>query len=78
MDITNARSMELFRRYGMEQALRDIAVPEANCFDVSWITSLVGHELHRFAIAARTSGGPTSVSMTTAASPWCHLCASPR
>ena len=48
MDITNARSMELFRRYGLEQALRDVAVPEANCFDVSWITSLAGHELHRF------------------------------
>src|SRR5262249_15326500 len=48
MDITNARSMELFRRYGLEQALRDVAVPEANCFDVSWITALAGHELHRF------------------------------
>jgi 2-polyprenyl-6-methoxyphenol hydroxylase-like FAD-dependent oxidoreductase len=48
MDITNARSMELFRRYGLEQALRDVAVPETNCFDVSWITSLAGHELHRF------------------------------
>src|SRR4029078_4206251 len=48
MDITNARSMELFRRYGLDQALRDVAVPEATCFDVSWVTSLVGHELHRF------------------------------
>jgi 2-polyprenyl-6-methoxyphenol hydroxylase-like FAD-dependent oxidoreductase len=48
MDITNARSMELFRRYGLEQALREVGVPEANCFDVSWITSLAGHELHRF------------------------------
>ena len=23
--------MELFRRYGLEHALRDVAVPEANC-----------------------------------------------
>ena len=48
MDITNARSMELFRRLGLTQALRAAAVPEANNFDVSWITSLAGHELHRF------------------------------
>jgi 2-polyprenyl-6-methoxyphenol hydroxylase-like FAD-dependent oxidoreductase len=77
MDITNARSMELFRRYGLEQALRDVAVPEANCFDVSWITSLAGHELHRFR-PAQTSGGPTSVSTTTAASHRCRPCGSPR
>jgi 2-polyprenyl-6-methoxyphenol hydroxylase-like FAD-dependent oxidoreductase len=48
MDITNARSMELFRRLGVVPALRAVAVPEANNFDVSWITSLSGHELHRF------------------------------
>src|SRR6202040_527367 len=48
MDITNARSMELFRRIGLADALRSVAVPEANNFDVSWITSLSGHELHRF------------------------------
>jgi 2-polyprenyl-6-methoxyphenol hydroxylase-like FAD-dependent oxidoreductase len=48
MDITNARSMELFRRLGLVDALRSVAVPEMNNFDVSWITSLSGHELHRF------------------------------
>jgi 2-polyprenyl-6-methoxyphenol hydroxylase-like FAD-dependent oxidoreductase len=48
MDITNARSMELFRRLGLDAALRAVAVPEDNNFDVSWITSLSGHELHRF------------------------------
>src|SRR5262245_2109116 len=48
MDITNARSMELFRRLGLVDALRTVAVPEANNFDVSWITSLSGHELYRF------------------------------
>ena len=48
MDITNARSMELFRRLGLVDALRAVAVPEASNFDVSWITSLTGHELHRF------------------------------
>ena len=48
MDITNARSMELFRRLGVADALRAVAVPETGNFDVSWITSLTGYELHRF------------------------------
>lgn len=48
MDITNGRSMELFRRFGLADDLRKIAVPEHHPFDVSWITSLAGHELHRF------------------------------
>ena len=48
MDITNARSMELFRRLGLVDALRAVAVPEDNNFDVSWVTSLGGHELYRF------------------------------
>src|ERR1700685_4204506 len=48
MDITNSRSMELFRKLGLSKHLRDVAVPETNNFDVAWITSLSGHELHRF------------------------------
>ena len=40
MDITNGRSMELFRRLGVADKLRAVAVPEENNFDVSWITSL--------------------------------------
>jgi 2-polyprenyl-6-methoxyphenol hydroxylase-like FAD-dependent oxidoreductase len=48
MDITNGRSMELFRRLGLAAKLRAVAVPEENNFDVSWITSLTGRELHRF------------------------------
>src|SRR5215510_14553440 len=52
MDITNGRSMELFRRLGLADKLRAVAVPEENNFDVSWITSLSrekgGRELHRF------------------------------
>ena len=48
MDITNGRSMELFRRLGVAGKLRAVAVPEENNFDISWITSLTGHELHRF------------------------------
>jgi 2-polyprenyl-6-methoxyphenol hydroxylase-like FAD-dependent oxidoreductase len=48
MDITNARSMELFRRVGLADKLRAVAVPESQPFDVSWITTLTGEELHRF------------------------------
>src|SRR6201995_5473552 len=52
MDITNGRSMELFRRLGLVDTLRAVAVPEENDFDISWITSLAreqgGRELHRF------------------------------
>jgi 2-polyprenyl-6-methoxyphenol hydroxylase-like FAD-dependent oxidoreductase len=48
MDITNVRSMELFRRLGLVQSLRMVAVPEAHCFDVAWVTTMAGHELHRF------------------------------
>jgi 2-polyprenyl-6-methoxyphenol hydroxylase-like FAD-dependent oxidoreductase len=48
MDITNGRSMELFRRFGLADDLRKVAVPEHHPFDVSWITSLAGQELHRF------------------------------
>jgi 2-polyprenyl-6-methoxyphenol hydroxylase-like FAD-dependent oxidoreductase len=52
MDITNGRSMELFRRLGVAGKLRAVAVPEENNFDISWITSLApesgGRELHRF------------------------------
>lgn len=48
MDITNGRSMELFRKFGLVDALRQAAVPEQHPFDVSWVTSMAGHELHRF------------------------------
>ena len=52
MDITNGRSMELFRRLGLAETLRAVAVPEVNNFDISWITSLAketgGREIHRF------------------------------
>ncbi len=48
MDITNSRSMELFRRLGVVDELRAVAVAEDHPFDVSWVTSLAGWELARF------------------------------
>jgi 2-polyprenyl-6-methoxyphenol hydroxylase-like FAD-dependent oxidoreductase len=48
MDITNGRSMELFRHLGIADELRKVAVPEDHGFDVSWVTKLNGWELARF------------------------------
>ncbi len=48
MDVTNCRSMELFRMLGVAERLRTAGVPERNNMDVAWITSMSGHELHRF------------------------------
>ncbi|MBJ6135250.1 FAD-dependent monooxygenase [Ochrobactrum sp. Q0168] len=49
MDITNGRSMELFRSLGIADELRAAAVPSSHRFDVSWITDFTGSELYRFA-----------------------------
>ena len=49
MDITNGRSMELFRRLGVADHLRTIAIPGDRDMVVSWVTSLDGWELTRFA-----------------------------
>src|SRR5690554_6359124 len=48
MDLTNGRSIELYRRLGVSQDLRDVAVPAGNVFDVMWATSPTGHLLHNF------------------------------
>ncbi|MFK7980187.1 MAG: FAD-dependent monooxygenase [Saprospiraceae bacterium] len=48
MDITNVRSMELFRRWGVDKKLRDIAIPEDHGFNVVWVSNVAGHELTRF------------------------------
>ena len=48
MDITNGRSMELFRRLGVADLLRAIAIPGDRDMVVSWVTTLDGWELARF------------------------------
>ena len=48
MDITNGRSQELFRRLGLAEKLRDVAVPRDHVLDVAWVTNMAGYELHRF------------------------------
>lgn len=49
MDLTNGRSMELFRRLGVADDLRAVGVPPSEWLDVVWATSAAGHVLHRFA-----------------------------
>ncbi|EPR15189.1 FAD-monooxygenase [Sphingobium indicum IP26] len=52
MDLTNGRSMELFRRLGVADKLRAAGVPASEPLDVVWATSGSGSILHRFAYAA--------------------------
>ena len=75
MDITNGRSMELFRRLGVADKLRAVAVPEENNFDISWITSAApAASCIASAIPASSRSAPRSAPATTArsrASPPC-------
>jgi 2-polyprenyl-6-methoxyphenol hydroxylase-like FAD-dependent oxidoreductase len=48
MDITNGRSMELFRRLGVADYLRKVAIPADHDTVVTWVTKLSGWELTRF------------------------------
>ena len=48
MDITNARSMEIFRRLDLVEAFRDVAVSDDHPVSVIWVSNLPGVELARF------------------------------
>ncbi|NHN36518.1 FAD-monooxygenase [Pseudomaricurvus alcaniphilus] len=48
MDLTNGRSMELFRRMGVAEDLRAVGVPGDHHLDIIWATSATGTVLHRF------------------------------
>lgn len=48
MDLTNGRSMELFRRLGIVEQLRAVGVAESEKLDVVWATSASGHKLYSF------------------------------
>ncbi|MEM7282659.1 MAG: FAD-dependent monooxygenase, partial [Pseudomonadota bacterium] len=48
MDITNGRSMEIFHRLGVDNMLRDVAVPGDHPVSVIWCNNMVGDELARF------------------------------
>jgi 2-polyprenyl-6-methoxyphenol hydroxylase-like FAD-dependent oxidoreductase len=67
MDLTNGRSMEIFRILGIADNLRKAGVDPHDPLDVVWATRLSGHILHRFAYpspveqreAARTANDGT-------------------
>ncbi|WP_062989748.1 FAD-dependent monooxygenase [Nocardia anaemiae] len=48
MDITNCRSMELYRRLGVADDLRKVAIPADHRITVTWATNAVGWELASF------------------------------
>src|SRR5581483_10100599 len=56
MDLTNGRSMELFRRMGLAEQLRAVGIPEHNPFDIVWVDKLVDHELCRFPYPSSNEG----------------------
>ncbi|MDT5019393.1 MAG: hypothetical protein QOD39_5553, partial [Mycobacterium sp.] len=56
MDVTNARSMELYRRLGVAAELRKLAVPTDHPLVVSWVTRLTGWELARFSYPSVDDG----------------------
>ncbi|MFE5796495.1 FAD-dependent monooxygenase [Streptomyces sp. NPDC056503] len=41
------RAMELFRRWGVADAVRGAGWPPGHTLDVAWVTAVGGHELHR-------------------------------
>ncbi|MFI6094215.1 FAD-dependent monooxygenase [Lentzea sp. NPDC051213] len=42
------RSMELFRRWGLADAIRDAGWPADHPLDIAWVTKIGGYELHRY------------------------------
>ncbi|MDX3660822.1 cytochrome P450 [Streptomyces sp. ID05-26A] len=42
------RSMELFRRWGLADAIRGAGWPPDHPLDIAWVTKIGGHELHRY------------------------------
>ena len=44
------RTMEYYRRWGIDQAITDAGVPPDHLADYYWVSSLHGHELHRISL----------------------------
>ncbi|MGW0706385.1 FAD-dependent monooxygenase [Streptomyces sp. NPDC002643] len=42
------RSMELFRRWGVADAIRNAGWPADHPLDIAWVTKVGGHEIHRY------------------------------
>ncbi len=69
------RSMEHFRRLGLDQKVIDAGVPRDQALDVVYVTRMLGEEIHRFAIpsinALKTDAAALAQSIPeTTASPY--------
>ncbi len=51
------RSMEIFRRWGISQDVRDAGWPYDHPIDVAWVTALCGHEIYRLKFGDTASRG---------------------
>ncbi|GAA1767752.1 FAD-dependent monooxygenase [Luedemannella helvata] len=51
--LVGARTMELFRRWGIADAVEDAAIPPDHPYFIVFATELAKHELHRFRSASR-------------------------
>lgn len=51
MDVTNGRTMELFRSIGIADAVRAVGVPDGNSHDITFMTSFTGYEVARINFA---------------------------
>ncbi len=63
--LLGARSMELYRRWGLDDAIYAAAVPEENPYYIIFTTRLAGQELHRFrspSIAETRARAPEDVA----------------
>jgi 2-polyprenyl-6-methoxyphenol hydroxylase-like FAD-dependent oxidoreductase len=47
--LLGARSMELFRRWGLDEAVYDACIQQGDAYYIVFCDRLAGHELHRFA-----------------------------
>ncbi|MEU5218647.1 FAD-dependent monooxygenase [Streptomyces sp. NPDC020807] len=56
------RAMEAFRRWGVADAIRDAGWPPDHTLDVTWVTAVGEHELHRLRLG--TAGGRPLPSYT--------------
>jgi flavin-dependent monooxygenase StaC len=52
------RSMELFRRWGVADAVRGAGWPADHSLDVAWVTAVGGHEIHRIRFGTVASRRP--------------------
>jgi 2-polyprenyl-6-methoxyphenol hydroxylase-like FAD-dependent oxidoreductase len=76
MDVTNARSMELYRRLGIVDDLRATAISEESPTRVGWVTDAGGWELAGFTyppVAEMRESIRTTTDGTTALEPWMRV-----